>query len=190
MSLKNSLPHILVSPITTIWPNMATFQTNIDYMGDKMEESSSTRKYALLKSDSSMETVVFTTNHRAQFDEIDPFGHLNNTRYLSYINQHRFEGMRKDLNLNIKNISAMPFAFYTKKFEIEYHNAIFMDQEFIITSVIENLGISSARVNVLFLSTKNKILAEAVITLVCVDKSTLQSTQWPTTFLDLFFRHI
>src|SRR5690606_35399168 len=78
----------------------------------------------------SSKPIVFETRHRAKFEEIDPFGHLNVNHYLSYFSENRFAGQREVLGLYIRDLGKLTFAFHTVKCELEFKCPVFLDDEF------------------------------------------------------------
>ncbi len=131
--------------------------------------------------------VIFKTNHRAKFDDLDLNGHMNTNRYGSYFMENRFEGHREHFGLDIKHIMQLPFAIYTKKFSIEFYRPILADSEFTIVSHVSEYKGETAIVEAEMLNHKEVRTASCTMILVCIDKSTMKPSDWPDTFINRFF---
>lgn len=135
------------------------------------------------------QALVFRTTHRAKFEEIDPFGHLNVNHYLSYFSENRFQGQREMLGLRIKDLAKVPIAFHTGHIEMDFQKPVFLDDAFIIESKISDVTEKSCVIN----STMSKpddqeyVHATAKFIMVCVDKKTGKPTAWPENFIRQFF---
>jgi acyl-CoA thioester hydrolase len=131
--------------------------------------------------------ILFETKHRAKFEEIDPFGHLNVNHYLSYFSENRFEGQRRMLGFYIKDLAKTPIAFHTAKIEMEFKAPVFLDDEFTILSWIDNVGTSSCQIKSELKDARGTLCATAQFAMVCVDKKTAKSAPWPEDFIGRFF---
>lgn len=130
--------------------------------------------------------IVFHTKHRAKFQEIDPFGHLNNVHYLSYFNEHRWMGLREHLNLGMADASKLPFAFYTKRVEINYMRPIFGDEEFEIKSWLDSQSEFECIVKAQIIK-GSSVVSDFQMQLVCVDSKTGRKQPWDQEFMRKFY---
>lgn len=130
--------------------------------------------------------ILFHSKHRAKFHEIDPFGHLNNIHYLGYLNEHRWIGLRHHLGLGLAETSKLPFAFYTKRVEINYLRPIFGDEEFEIKSWVADLSESECTVEAQ-IHKGEKLVSDLKMQLVCVDVKTGKKQAWDAEFMRRFY---
>lgn len=131
--------------------------------------------------------IVFRTVHRAKFDDLDPNGHMNTSRYVSYFMDNRFEGHRRHFDLDLKAILQLPFAIYTKAIAFEFMRPVFADSEFTIVSHVDEFQGSTAIVKAELLNHKGIKCATCTMTLVCIDKTSAKPTEWPSEFMSRFF---
>jgi len=131
--------------------------------------------------------IQFKTTHRASFQEIDSYGHLNTLHYVSYFLSHRFTALRERFELDMKSISELEIAFYTKNLEVAFIRPILGDQLFAINSLVSEKGDGDCKVSCEMLDSKDRTLAKCVMHLVCIDKNTGKPTKWPEGFMDRFY---
>jgi len=137
--------------------------------------------------------VVFETRHRVQFREIDPYGHMNMAYYLLYYSDHRFEGMRTFIGLDLKDIAALDIGFHIRTVTIEYLRPIVADQEFMIRSHIAELGHGQCEVDFAMIGTDtgtdagNKTLSTARMRIGCINKSSGRPCAWPPGLMERFY---
>ena len=62
--------------------------------------------------------VVFTTTHRINFSELDPYNHVGTGRYATYYVDHRMEGLRDRLGWDLKTLASMPFMVWVRRIEV------------------------------------------------------------------------
>src|SRR5258705_10880877 len=58
--------------------------------------------------------IRFRSTHRARFEEIDPFGHMNTVHYLAYFLENRFIGLR-DIHIDLKAQMRFPIEPHIRK---------------------------------------------------------------------------
>jgi YbgC/YbaW family acyl-CoA thioester hydrolase len=132
--------------------------------------------------------VIFKSTHRATFHEIDPYGHLSNIHYLAYYNENRWIGMREQLKLGMREISKLPFAFYTSKIEIKYLRPILGDEEFEISSWVDEQGETDCTVRAT-IHKGDRLISEFAMNLTCVDGKTGKRQPWDQDFMNQFYQN-
>jgi YbgC/YbaW family acyl-CoA thioester hydrolase len=131
---------------------------------------------------------VFETRHRARFREIDAYGHLNMTHYVTYISDHRFQGMREVLGLGFRELEALPIAFFVRQFAIEYLKPVLADEEFTIRSHLTELKRSQCYVAFEMTEAHGGAkIATASMRIGCIIKATGRPGGWPDGLMERFF---
>jgi YbgC/YbaW family acyl-CoA thioester hydrolase len=131
--------------------------------------------------------VIFETRHRARFREIDAYGHMNMTHYVTYISDHRFQGMREVLGLGFKELDELPIAFFIRHFEIEYLRPLMADQEFVIRSHVTEVLRSQCYVEFQLSAADDTPVATAKMRIGCIVKATQRPGAWPEGLMERFF---
>lgn len=131
--------------------------------------------------------VIFETRHRARFREIDAYGHMNMTHYVTYISDHRFQGMREVLGLGFKELDDLPVAFFIRQFEIEYLRQLKADQEFTIRSHVSETLRSQCYVSIAMTGDAGEQFATAKMRIGCIVKATGRPGAWPDGLMERFF---
>lgn len=133
-----------------------------------------------------MKPVRFQTTHRARFSEIDPYGHLNTVHYLEYFLDHRFTGLR-GLGMDLRSLAQIPVAFYMKELNLTFQRSVRADEEFQITSWVDEWGASQCHVTCEMSNAKGERLAGCTFVLVCIDTVTKAPCRWPDDVKNRFF---
>lgn len=134
-----------------------------------------------------MQPIVFETRHRVKFREIDAYGHMNMAHYLVYFGDHRFEGMREFIGLDLREIEQLPIAFHIRSVAIEYLRPLLADQEFVIRSRVAELKRSQCFVDFEMLGAEGQILSTCKMRIGCVDKESGRPCGWPQGLMERFF---
>lgn len=133
--------------------------------------------------------IYFETRHRARFREIDAYGHMNMTHYVTYISDHRFQGMREVLGLGFKELEELPVAFFIRHFGIDYRRPLMADQEFVIRSHVAELGRAQCVVAFEMTDALNgDMVATAEMRIGCIVKATGRPGGWPEGLMERFFQ--
>lgn len=132
--------------------------------------------------------IVFETRHRVRFREVDPYGHMNMSYYVTYFSDHRFEGMRQFVGLDYRGIEALPIAFHIRSVEVEYLRPLFADQEFIIRSHVSELKRSQCIVDYHMVDLDDQKVAECRMRIGCIDKTSGRPCGWPEGLMERFFQ--
>ena len=116
-----------------------------------------------------MTEFTFETTLEPQFRDVDPFGHVNQAVYLSYLEQARTKywesvvGIRHD---------RTPVAIARQ--EIEYRSPILLDDEVTVRQAIRELGESSFRIDY-EIQAGETVAATAEVILIAFDPETQSS---------------
>jgi acyl-CoA thioester hydrolase len=133
------------------------------------------------------EPVVFVTKHRVRFREVDMYGHMNMAHYLTYFQDHRFEGMRNHLQLGIEELLALPIAFHIRAVEIEYLLPMLADQEFTIKSFVTEWKSAQCYVALHLFRSDNEMAATGKMRVGCIEKVTGRPCMWPEGIRERFY---
>lgn len=132
--------------------------------------------------------VTFETRHRVRFREIDAYGHMNMAYYLAYYTDHRFDGMRQFIGLDLKEIMDLPIAFHTREVAIQYLRPLVADQEFVIRSHVNELKRSQCYVQFAMVDMDDRPISTATMRIGCIDRATGKPTGWPPGLMERFFQ--
>ena len=132
--------------------------------------------------------IYFETRHRVRFRDVDPYGHMNMSYYLTYFSDHRFEGMRQFIGLDFREIEALPVAFHIRNAEIEYLRPLVADQEFMIRSHVAELKRSQCIVAFEMLDADLQKVATCRMRTGCIDKASGRPCGWPEGLMERFFK--
>lgn len=64
------------------------------------------------------------TFHTVRFNDCDPFGHLNNSRYLDYFLNAREDHIKENYGIDLKEWAARGLGFVVSRHEIQYIRAV------------------------------------------------------------------
>lgn len=131
--------------------------------------------------------IHFQTEHRASFQEIDSYGHLNTVHYLSYFITHRFTALRERFGFDLKKIADIEIAFYTKSLDMSFMRPVLGDQIFMISSHISAMDEATCTVTCEMKDEKGRLMARCNMLMVCVDKKTSRASTWPNNFMAVFY---
>ena len=137
---------------------------------------------------SGRDPIIFDTRHRVRFREIDVYGHMNMAHYLAYYMDHRFEGMRRFIGLDFREIAELSVAFHTRNVEIEYLRPLVADQEFTIRSHVSELKKSQCVVDFTMVDADEKVVSTAKMRVGCIDKAKTKPCGWPNGLMERFFK--
>jgi acyl-CoA thioester hydrolase len=126
-----------------------------------------------------MGALVFRTEGRAKFADLDPHGHVNTQHYLSYFLQHRFDGMREHLGLDLMTLARLPVTFFVRTVSIVFLRPLRGDQLFSIISSVSRWGDTSCTVACEMKDASDQLLSTCSFEFVCIDRKTFQPASWP-----------
>ena len=131
--------------------------------------------------------IVFKSTHRIQFSDLDPYSHVTTAKYATYYVDHRMQGLRDYLGLDLKTLAGMPFMVWVRRMEIDYIRPVQADQEIEITSFVREFHGPDAIVECTMVDPAGKTLSRCLMTVAHVDKQTNRATDWPPERAALFF---
>jgi acyl-CoA thioester hydrolase len=127
-----------------------------------------------------MKPLIFTSKDRAKFFELDPYGHMNTQFYISHFLEHRMTCLREFLGWDLNYISKSPFAFVVKDIKVDFLRSIIGDKEFQIKSYVSEFQEKTCTVSMTMEDpSSGKPISSCVMTLACLEKSSLKSIAWP-----------
>ena len=115
-------------------------------------------------------------------------GHMNMAYYLSYYTDHRFEGMRRFVGMDFKEIAALPIAFHTRNVEIEYLRPLMADQTFVIRSFVSEWKRTQLICDFTMTNEEGQTMSTAKMRVGCIDKATLKPCAWPDGMMERYFK--
>ncbi|EOC1426172.1 YbgC/FadM family acyl-CoA thioesterase [Cronobacter dublinensis] len=102
---------------------------------------------------------------------IDVYQHVNNARYLEFLEEARWDGLENDESF--KWMMAHNIAFIVVNININYRRPAVLGDVLTITSEMKQLnGRSGVLSQVITLGPEDEVVADALITFVCVDLKT------------------
>ncbi|WP_105736413.1 YbgC/FadM family acyl-CoA thioesterase [Cronobacter dublinensis] len=102
---------------------------------------------------------------------IDVYQHVNNARYLEFLEEARWDGLESDESF--KWMMAHNIAFIVVNININYRRPAVLGDMLTITSEMKQLnGRSGVLSQVITLGPEDEVVADALITFVCVDLKT------------------
>jgi len=105
---------------------------------------------------------------------IDVYQHVNNARYLEFLEEARWEGLES--SEGFRWMMANNIAFIVVNININYRRPAVLGDLLTITSSIQQLnGKSGVLSQVVTLSPEGEVVADALITFVCIDLRTKNS---------------
>ena len=134
-----------------------------------------------------MTPVVYKSTHRIKFSELDPYNHLRTAVYSGYYVDHRMNGLREHAGWDLKTLATLPFMTWVRRIEIDFLKPAVGDQEITITSLVREFRGSDAHIECSMLDEAGKTISRCNMVVVCVDKGTNRSMDWPADATALFF---
>ncbi|HEV7556397.1 MAG TPA: acyl-CoA thioesterase [Kofleriaceae bacterium] len=128
--------------------------------------------------------IVYTSNHRIKFSELDPYNHVGTATYAAYYVDHRMEGLRDHLGWDR---DTLPFLAWVRRLDIEFLRPARADQQIVITSFVREFRGPDAVVVCNMVDASGTDLSRCVMTVAHVDKATNRATEWPADRIALFF---
>jgi acyl-CoA thioester hydrolase len=131
--------------------------------------------------------LVFTTTHHVQFSELDPYNHVGTGRFATYFVDHRMRGLSERIGWDVATLTALPFAAWVRRLEIDFIRPVLADQAITITSFDREFAGPDAIIDCTMVDAAGKTVSRAVMTVACVDKSTNRAKDWPAEAIALFY---
>lgn len=102
---------------------------------------------------------------------LDVYQHVNNARYLEYLEEARWDGLES--SAGFQWMSANHIAFVVVNININYRRPAVLGDLLTVTSKVEQLnGKSGVLSQVVTLEPEGQVVADALITFVCIDLKT------------------
>ncbi len=131
--------------------------------------------------------VVFTTTHRVQFSDLDPYQHVGTARYATYFVDHRMAGLSERIGWDVATLTALPFAVWVRRLEIDFVRPVLAGLEVTITSFVREFAGPDAFIECTMSDARGKVLSRALMIVACVDKATSRGMDWPAEAVELFY---
>jgi acyl-CoA thioester hydrolase len=131
--------------------------------------------------------LVFRTQHRIRFSDLDPYNHMSTARYADYYVDHRMQGVRDFIGWDAQAIAALPFMVWVRRLEIDYIRPVFPDQEITITSFVREFRGPDALVECTMVNARGKEVSRCFMSVACVERETNRAQDWPADAVALFF---
>jgi acyl-CoA thioester hydrolase len=80
------------------------------------------------------------TFYTIRFNDCDPFGHLNNSRYIDYFLNAREDHLKEHYNIDLKEWALKGIGFVVSRHEIQYVRAVSYNDTVCIQSALVGFG--------------------------------------------------
>jgi len=80
------------------------------------------------------------TFYTIRFNDCDPFGHLNNSRYIDYFLNAREDHLKEHYSIDLKEWAAKGIGFVVSRHEIQYIRAVSYNDTVCIQSALVGYG--------------------------------------------------
>lgn len=127
---------------------------------------------------------VVTSTEKVQLSEVDPYGHLNASRYAEYLINHRFSAVEDQLKVStIGVLRSTGVAFVVTRLDIRYVRPCFLGEIIETGSWVRSFDESGFTLNLVMSSEANKkVRAHAVMECRSIIAATGKSVAMPTLF--------
>ena len=131
--------------------------------------------------------IIYKSNHRINFSDLDPYNHMRTAAYSAYYVDHRMNGLRECVGWDLKTLAKLPFMVWTRRMEVEFLRPVVGDQEITITSFVQEFRGPDAYIECSMEDEAGKNVSRCQMIVAYVDKNTNRATNWPTDTMALFF---
>lgn len=102
---------------------------------------------------------------------LDVYQHVNNARYLEFLEEARWDGLEN--NENFQWMTTNNIAFVVVNININYRRPAVLGDRLTVTSHVKQInGRSGVLSQVVTLDPGNEVVADALVTFVCIDLKT------------------
>jgi len=102
---------------------------------------------------------------------LDVYQHVNNARYLEFLEEARWDGLEN--NANFQWMTANNIAFVVVNININYRRPAVLGDRLTVTSHIKQInGKSGVLSQVVTLEPEGEVVADALVTFVCINLKT------------------
>jgi|SRR5215207_814379 len=131
--------------------------------------------------------IVFTTNHRIRFSDLDPYAHVSTGNYARYFVDHRMEGFYDVLGWDQETLATLPFMAWVRRLEIDFIRPARDHQKITITSFVREFRGPDAVVDCTMVDDAGKSLAQCVMTIAYVDRTIGRAADWSPEAMAAFY---
>lgn len=124
---------------------------------------------------------VLITRERVQFSHIDPYGHLNTSKYIEFFLNHRIHAAEEQLQCYTMDIvKELSIGFVVQDIQVRFSSPSFQSEILEIASWVSGKNESGFTLSLVMLSElKRKVKSSARVQFVSVDMKTGRSTNLP-----------
>ena len=123
--------------------------------------------------------VVYTTTHRINFSDLDPYNHLRTALYSAYYVDHRMIGLRERAGWDLKTLATLPYMTWVRRMELDFLKPVMGDQAITITSFVREFQGPDAYIECAMSDDNRTPLSRCLMVVACVDKRTNRAMDWP-----------
>ena len=131
--------------------------------------------------------VVYESNLRIKFSDLDPYDHLRTSAYSRYYVDHRMDGLRKHVGWDLERLEQLPFMTWVRRMEVDFLRPVVGDQEIAIRSFVREFRSSDAYIECSMVDDGGEEMSRCLMIVAYVDKSTKRAKDWPADTMSLFF---
>ncbi|MES2855773.1 MAG: thioesterase family protein [Bdellovibrionota bacterium] len=124
---------------------------------------------------------VVTSSERVQFSQVDPYGHLNASRYSEFFVNHRITAVEDQLQVSTVDLAKnLNVGFFVARLDIRYLAPCFLGEICEIASWVQTLSDGGFDLHITLIGLKNrKVRASGVMEIKTVDASTGKPVRCP-----------
>ena len=97
--------------------------------------------------------------YKVRFNDCDPFGHLNNSKYIDYFLNAREDHLKESYGIDLKEWAAQGNIFVVSSHEIRYLRAVAYNESISIRSALIGWGETSLQVEMLMYDANKELKA-------------------------------
>ncbi len=114
--------------------------------------------------------MEYKTEIKVRGYHADFYGHVNNARYLEFLEEDRWAQLEAKIDLN--EWARLGIVFLVVNININYRRAVMVGATLVVTTRLEKIGTKSVVLNQeILLKETGDIAADAMVTFVVTDKS-------------------
>lgn len=117
--------------------------------------------------------------------EIDALGHVNNAKYIEYLEWGR-EEWYNEAGIPFDELSAIGIATVLVRIEMNYRKEVRLGEKLYITTMPHSKGTSSYILKQEILNEKREVVADALVTGVTISLSKRKSVELPSVLAEHF----
>ena len=126
------------------------------------------------------------STYTIRFNDCDPLGHLNNSRYIDYLLNAREDHLKEFYNLTLPEFHRKGLAWVVKKHEIQYLRPAFYTEQVTVLSRLIELTEAYLLVELLMLDQKEQSVKAIMWTnFTCIDPQTGRRKDHTPEFMEL-----